>query len=388
VNAAKGAFATVNRAGLKTVLPVYALIRILMTLWMWSVRQVISDPISPDPILRPYLGVEIEASAWLEPWQRWDTLHYQAIAERGYAAFEGALFTPPLYPSLMGAVSSLTGISTLVAGVAISNLAYLGALLAFYRLAQLELKDDQMATRATLYLALFPTSFFFLAAYSEPLLLLGASLAIYAARRRQWLKSGVSAAFAALSRLVGAVLVIPLGYAALRSSRTSSSPRRWLAAIGAIAGGMVLPLYAWLGLGLDPLAPLEAQTGRFRGGFSLPGANLLEAVRRLTSGQAFMADAFDLVFLILFIACGYFVWRKYSKVTAIYYVSMLSLYLVRFAGSQPLLGTARYVLMLFPAFFVLAEWGRRPWANRLILYSSFAGLLFLSGQFAIWGWVG
>jgi NADH:ubiquinone oxidoreductase subunit 4 (subunit M) len=82
------------------------------------------------------------------------------------------------------------------------------------------------------------------------------------------------------------------------------------------------------------------------------------------------------------------VWRKYSKVTAIYYVSMLSLYLVRFAGSQPLLGTARYVLMLFPAFFVLAEWGRRPWANRLILYSSFAGLLFLSGQFAIWGWVG
>jgi NADH:ubiquinone oxidoreductase subunit 4 (subunit M) len=101
-----------------------------------------------------------------------------------------------------------------------------------------------------------------------------------------------------------------------------------------------------------------------------------------------MADAFDLVFLILFIACGYFVWRKYSKVTAIYYVSMLSLYLVRFAGSQPLLGTARYVLMLFPAFFVLAEWGRRPWANRLILYSSFAGLLFLSGQFAIWGWVG
>lgn len=382
------ATATMKRTGLKIVLPVFVFVRVLMTLWMWSVRQVIAEPLSPDPIQRPYLGVAIEANAWLEPWQRWDTLHYQAIAERGYAAFEGALFTPPLYPGLMSIVASLTGLSTLVAGIAVSNLAYLGALLAFYKLAQLEMKDDQVALRATLYLALFPTSFFFLAAYTESLLLLGAALAIYEVHKRHWLKSGASAAVAALSRLVGAALVVPLGYAAINEFRKSKSARPWLAPIGAIAGAIVLPLYAWLGLGLDPLAPFRAQTGRFHGGFSIPGANLLQAVRRLASGEAFMADVFDLAFLILFIVCGYFVWRKYSRVTAIYYVSMLSLYLVRTAGSQPLLGTSRYVLMLFPAFFVLAEWGRRPWANRVILYTSIVGLLFLSGQFAIWGWVG
>lgn len=369
-------------------MPVFVFVRILLTLWMWTVRQVIAEPVSPDPILRPYLGVAIETNAWLEPWQRWDTLHYQAIAERGYAAFEGALFTPPLYPNLMGLVASLTGMSTLVAGIVISNLAYLGALLAFYKLALEEIKDDQAALRATLYLALFPTSFFFLAAYTESLLLLGAALAIYAAHKRRWLKSGASAAVAALSRLVGATLVIPLGYAAVSEFRKSKSFRPLLAPIGAIAGAIVLPLYAWLGLGLDPLAPLRAQTARFHGGFSIPGANLLQAFRRLALGEAFIADAFDLVFLILFIACGYFVWKKYSRMTAIYYVSMLSLYLVRVAGSQPLLGTSRYVLTLFPAFFVLAEWGRRPWVNRAILYTSIVGLLFLSGQFAIWGWVG
>ncbi len=38
---------------------------------------------SPDPILRPYQGVTPETNPWLEVWQRWDTLHYQAIAERG-----------------------------------------------------------------------------------------------------------------------------------------------------------------------------------------------------------------------------------------------------------------------------------------------------------------
>jgi hypothetical protein len=359
-----------------------------MTVWMWLVRQVISDPISPDPILRPYLGVRVETNTWLEPWQRWDTLHYQAIAERGYDAFEGALFTPPLYPGLIATIDSITGSGSLLAGLVLSNLAYVGALLMFYRLAVLELKDQQLAIRATTYLALFPTAFFFLAAYTEPLLLLGVLVSIYMARRKRWLASGLSSAAAALSRLVGAALAIPLGVAAFQEARRSRSLLPWIAALGAIAGAAVLPLYAWLGLGRDPLAPFQAQTGRFHGGFSLPGTNLIEAALRITSGEAFMADVVDFGLLLLFIVCGVYVWRRFSKVISIYYVSMLLLYLVRIAGTQPLLGSSRYVLMLFPAFFVLAQWGKRPWVNRLITYVSFAGLLFLSGQFAIWGWVG
>jgi hypothetical protein len=49
---------------------------------------------------------------------------------------------------------------------------------------------------------------------------------------------------------------------------------------------------------------------------------------------------------------------------------------------------ARYVLEIFPAFLLLAIWGRSPWVNRLVLTLSLLGLLFFSAQFAIWGWVG
>jgi hypothetical protein len=49
---------------------------------------------------------------------------------------------------------------------------------------------------------------------------------------------------------------------------------------------------------------------------------------------------------------------------------------------------ARYVLEIFPVFLLLAVWGSKAWINRLILYLSVLGLLFLSAQFAIWGWVG
>lgn len=376
------------RNALRTVLPLFLLVRILSSVWMWGVRQVVVHSIPPEPTLRPYLGVSPETNPWLEPWQRWDTLHYQAITERGYQAFEGALFTPPLFPTLTGLVSQVIGSSSLLAGLIVSSLAYLAGLLAFHHLAQRELGRQSAARRATVYLAVFPTAFFFLAAYTESLLLLGSTTAILATQDRRWLAGALAAAAAATSRLVGLAIVLPLAYCAYTAWRESESWRGAIPLLGAVIGSAVLPLYAWMSLGLGPLAPLQAQTGRFRGGFAVPGANLIQAAGRLVSGKAFMADVIDIAFLVLFLICAVPVWRKYSPSIRLLYLGFLTPLLVRSAGSQPLLGTARYVLALFPAFFVLSEWADRPWRRRLVLYGSTAGFLYLSGQFAIWGWVG
>jgi hypothetical protein len=97
---------------------------------------------------------------------------------------------------------------------------------------------------------------------------------------------------------------------------------------------------------------------------------------------------FDLALLLLFLGLVVPVWRQLSRPLAVFYSAFLLLYLSRTAGIAPLLGSARYVLILFPAYLVLAGWGRRPWIHRLIVYLSATGLLLLSGQFAIWGWVG
>jgi hypothetical protein len=48
----------------------------------------------------------------------------------------------------------------------------------------------------------------------------------------------------------------------------------------------------------------------------------------------------------------------------------------------------RYVLALFPAFLILARYGESPIIQRIIVYTSLLGALFLSAQYAIWGWVG
>lgn len=145
----------------KLAFMVYLITRIVLSLWMFGVSQIYNRSLYPDPVLHPYVGVIQERNVLLEVWQRWDTLHYQAIAERGYDAFGSALFVPPLYPILIRGVSNILGSGSLLAGVIISNIAYILALSALYNLTIYELGDHKNAKRTLIYLAFFPTAFFF-----------------------------------------------------------------------------------------------------------------------------------------------------------------------------------------------------------------------------------
>ncbi len=356
-----------------------------LALWMSGVRR--SFPVSPPKTQDDlYKGMPQETNPWLEPWQRWDTPHYQAIAERGYFAFETALFTPPLYPLLMRSASPLFGGNTLAAGIFVSSLACLGYLIAFFFLARLELPTGEDALRATIYLTLFPTAFFLFAAYSESLYLLAVTLSLLSVRKHKWAAAGLFGGLAALTRIPGALIVVPLGWVAAASWREDGW-RVWLAPALTGLGVLVYPLYVQFGLGLSPTAILEALNAR-GGGLALPGWNLIEAANRIFHGQFIAENALELVFALLFIALTIPVWKKFPRLYGIYSAAMLLFFLARLGSPQPLSGMTRYVLEIFPAFFILALEGRTAWKHRVIVYVSVFGLLFLSAQFAIWGWVG
>ena len=377
-----------QRSGLREVLPIYLTVRVGLSLWMFLVRQIFSQPMLPDPVARPYLGVAVETNPWLEPWQRWDTLHYQAIAEQGYQAVDVALSVTPLYPGLIRLTSAMIGTNSLLSALIVSNAAALAGMAVFYLLARTETGDPAWAKRAVLYLSIFPTGFYWFAAYTESLLLLFSSVALLAARRSRWLISGLAAGLAALSRLAGALMIVPLGVSAWLAVRKERSWRPVLAVAGALIGALAFPLYVWLGMGLSPLSTFGAQARWAQGGFTFPGVNVARAVLRLAGGEANFADWFELGLLLFFMGLAVPVWRQLSRPLALFYLGFLLLYLSRVSGIAPLLGMARYVLVLFPAYLVLAGYGRRAWIHRLIVYLSATGLLLLSGQFAIWGWVG
>jgi len=333
-----------------------------------------------------YKGVEFETNAWLEPWQRWDTPHYQAIAERGYTAFDTALFTPPLYPLLMKLLSPIFNGNTLAAGLLISALSLWGLLIVLYRLAIIEFQDEQQAWKVIFYTLFFPTSFFLIAAYNESLFLFMVSLSFYAVYKKQWNLAGIFGGLAAFTRIAGALMLIPLAFVAWQAWKQGDR-RGIFSIIWATIGTALYPLYVWLFLHVPPKTILEVSSER-GGSFTFPGINLIEATKKIFIGVLWEENLIELTFTLFSIILTVYVWKKLPRMYGIYSVTLLILFLTRLGNPQPLVAMARYVIEIFPAFFILSIWGQNPLVHRLILYLAWLGLLFFSAQFAIWGWVG
>jgi len=359
-------------------------------LWGWMVlaREIYRGDLSPDPIYRPYMGVQPVRNVWLEVWQRWDTLQYQAVAERGYQAFATSTFTTPLYPVLMRNAGALLGGDTLLGGMIVSNIFCLAALWAFYLLAEKELQNVRARQRALIYLLIFPASFFLFAPYTEPLYFLGAAMCLYTVTKKQWLAAGLWGALAAAARLVGVVLFVPVLWFAWEAWKMNHNWKSWIAPAFIALSGISFPLYVWLDLGLSPLAPFTSQSSRFHGGLNVPGVSILLTIKQIWSGIYVTANSMDLFFTILFIFGTILVWQRLPRIYGIYCATFMLVYLTRYADVYPLLSMTRYVLALFPVFLALPLIDDSAWAKRLIIYASMLGLLFLSAQFAIWGWVG
>jgi hypothetical protein len=81
-------------------------------------------------------------------------------------------------------------------------------------------------------------------------------------------------------------------------------------------------------------------------------------------------------------------WRRIPSVYSLYVVAGILFSLTRLkVPLYPLQSLSRYLFVLFPVFMILAQLGENRWTNRIVLYSSFALLLFWTGQFVLGGWV-
>jgi len=347
-------------------------------------------PTTPDEMVRPYRGVMPivggAAELLLGVWQRFDANWYLHIATQGYTPGDGTTVYFPLYPALMRLLGDLLAGNHLVAGLIISTVAYAGALYYLFVLTRREL-GGEAARRATVYLALFPTAFFFLAVYNESLFLLLVLAAFYYARQdRPWLAGGLGF-LAALTRLQGVILLLPLGWILLRHKGFQWRMLGWtgLSALLVPLGTILFLAFQryWMG----EASMLQTYEGQLYARFVLPWDNILASVRVILSPEGSFIDLLNLLITFLFIALVVAVWKKLPKEYGIYSAFTLLALMLRMTTLQPLVSMSRYVLAIFPAFMLMGAWGGNPWVNRLILYPSIALLIYLMGQFILWGWV-
>jgi mannosyltransferase PIG-V len=185
----------------------------------------------------------------LEPFMNdqvaWDSEYYLAIAVGGYDDPATDYVGPPdrqvtksyaffpFYPWVMRILAfplkifGLNPIATAtLAGVIVSGLGTLLGMWALYDLTRDGLGEDG-ALRATFYLLIFPTSFFFIQVYTEGLFVGMAFASLAMLKRGNWLAATAFAACATLTRAVGVALVIPMAIMWFRGGEWMDLDLEW-----------------------------------------------------------------------------------------------------------------------------------------------------------------
>jgi Mannosyltransferase (PIG-V) len=317
---------------------------------------------------------------------RWDARWFLLIAEQGYVDESAAVFFPG-YPLAIRVIDHLTPLASLGAALLVSNVAFLGALVTLYRLSVAEF-DEATARRSVVLLTFFPTSFFFLAPYSESMYLLTSLLAFRWARNEHWEMAGLAGAVAWATRSIGATLAPAL---LLEASRRRPPPaRRWIALIALPAIVPIAYLGWWWAQAGDPLVPLATQSEWYRE----PMFPLVSLGRGLAIGLQALGDALWLpeagdvlltIVPLMVLALG---WRRLPSPSYTLYAALG--FLVPFSlaiPDRPLFSMSRFVIVLFPVAWIAARQMEGRYRYPAVLSVSVLGWIGLSLGFMNWRFV-
>jgi len=327
----------------------------------------------------PESGNPWDAALHAPPLAKWDSYWYHRIAVSGYdfsvKESENSVGFYPAYPLVVRGLTAVARTPTLWTGIALSLLFLLVALLAIGDLF-LRREGEKVALAGVVSLLFFPTSFFLAAFYSESLFLLAAAGVFWASDRKRWLLAGLCAGVAALTRVNGFLLVLPLAWF-LWAERRAGQPAAWARAAAkalppALAGILAYPVYLWIRFG-DPLLYFHSKAQGWGKRATAPWVPVANSGKGLLEWIRGRPPEYTLNFVLETASAVVFVWltilifRRGLFAESLYAGATLLLLLC----SANLDGFPRFVLTLFPCFL--------PIGQALVLRPAFALAYALGG---------
>jgi Mannosyltransferase (PIG-V) len=357
----------------------------------------------------------------VSPLARWDSVWYLQVAQSGYGHGGQAARTTffPLYPLMVRGLGVVVR-SDLIAGVLISLVCFVVALVLLYRLVELELDAERARVCVTL-IAFAPMAYYFSAVYTESLFLALSVGCVYAARTGRWAQAAVLGALASASRNTGFLLVVPIVLLYLYGPRTDRPPghrRRWwipayrvepsLAWVLLVPVGMgayILFLALSTGHGLTPFTAEKLWYHHFAGPLGGVWDGTVAAwdgLRQLVHGSAHPVyfnlngdpDPFKVagqnLMLFGFLVVGALAFlgtlRRLPLAYGAYALVTLAVPLSYPVTPLPLSSLPRYELVVFPLFMWAADWVTRRHLSQVVPASAVLLGLF-TVEFATWRFV-
>ena len=321
------------------------------------------------------------------PWANFDGVHYSAIASRGYIDEGRFMPTLPLLTHIVTLALTFStttqpySVAIFFVGMMVCGVA---SVLAFTALQRLLLQDfsAKTATQILIWLLAFPTAFIFATLYTEGLFLLWGVLSLWCARNKKWAWASVIVMLAAVTRLAGILLLIPVLYEYyVLEVRSAETARKWYshtAVVWFLATPLLLLAYMYYNSVLwnDPLYFVNAHAAlgnsREVSGLVAPPITVYRYLRMLTTVSPSVYEYWIalLEFVSLIFVCGGVVlaWLQRQRLSyQIYSWVLLALPLL----SGTLSGFPRYVLPLFPLFIAYQQAFRTyPKLTKVVLGAS------------------
>ena len=266
----------------------------------------------------------------------WDGGHFLGIAQNGYSQnFQYAFF--PLYPLTIKALNYLTQ-NYLAAGILISVSSAFFGLHLLYKLVSLDF-GKKIAEKVILAFLFFPTSFYFLAAYSEGLFFLLTIAAFYFLRTNRLFWAAIFAALASATRLVGLAVIAGLLIDVL--TRQGLTRKNWYV-LFSFSGFLFYSFFLYKQTG-DPFYFLTAEN-HWQRFLTSPGIGFWETLKNMPVG------GIDLVFAVFGLGFSIRAFRFLPASYAVY--SLLSVGIPLFTPT--LSSMPRFLLPVFPIFILIA----------------------------------
>lgn len=333
------------------------------------------------------------AYAWMQreslvvdhPWEpvqlhaRWDSFWYKDIAANGYSfaklEYVSNIVYFPLYPLLTRWLAVLIGGNVGLAGVIISTLSAALGLIYVFKLVK-ENHPDINPYLPVIFALIFPTAFFFNAIYTESLFLFLSTACFYYGIKRNFITASMFGFFAALTRLTGVLLFIPMLWEYVSHYGVQKPFNKNLFSLLLIPlGTFSFFLYHYLAFG-DGLLFLKAES-TFGRAFHIDGSEFLPLTR-----PAMVNLLLDCLFVAIALAATFFAFARLRFSYGLYMLATLAIAL----STGMIMSIGRYVLVLFPIYILLAsinsETVRFAYALLSTLLLSMYVILFVNGYWA------